>query len=45
MSLAASRGTMRDLSFGTTYAVLFLDRRNDNSRRRIEFFNLIRNAA
>ena len=41
MSLAASRGTMRDLSFGTTFAVLSLDRRNDNSRRRTEFLGLI----
>jgi hypothetical protein len=42
MSLAASRGTMRDLSFGTTFPVLSLDRRNDNSQRRTEFFGLIR---
>lgn len=32
---------MRDLSFGTTFAVLSLDRRNDNSRRRTEFLGLI----
>jgi hypothetical protein len=42
MSLAVWRSTMRDLSFGTTFSVLFLDRRSDNSRRRTEFFNLIR---
>lgn len=32
---------MRDLSFGTTFVVLSLDRRNDNSRRRTEFLGLI----
>jgi hypothetical protein len=31
MSLAASRGTMRDLLSGMTFAVLLLDRRNDDS--------------
>src|SRR6186997_472179 len=32
---------MRDLLFGTTFSVLFLNRRNDDSRRR-KFFGLIR---
>jgi hypothetical protein len=37
MSLAASRGTMRDLSFGTTFDGPSLSQRSDNSRRRANF--------
>jgi hypothetical protein len=45
MSPAALRGTMRDTSFQTTFAVLSLNQKNDKSRHRDDFPDPPTNAA